>query len=113
MTEMWQSQPQNQSNEARGRDEIIGEGKLLGADLAHASEDVLQQKVQDLFERWECPGVVGGGTQKRGDFQEAAITSCTIPAVLSVFVQNWSTICLCYHAAGQNISALIPLVFWS
>jgi hypothetical protein len=42
--------------EARGRDEIIGEGKLLGTDLAFASEEVLQEKVQDLFERWERPG---------------------------------------------------------
>ena len=42
--------------EARGRDEIIGEGKLLGFDLAHASEELLQEKVQDLFERWEPRG---------------------------------------------------------
>lgn len=61
---MWQAK-QPKADEARGRDEIIGEGKLLGADMAHASEEVLQEKVQDLFERWERRGLffLGGNLQ--------------------------------------------------
>ena len=58
--DMWQAQPPP-ADEARGRDEIIGEGKLLGSDLAHASEEVLQEKVQDLFERWERRGLFFSG----------------------------------------------------
>ena len=32
--------------------DIIGEGKLLGSDMAHASDETLQAKVQDMFERY-------------------------------------------------------------
>ena len=54
--EMWLLPSHQKQPRPGGRDEIIGEGKLLGTDLAFASEEVLQEKVQDLFERWERPG---------------------------------------------------------
>ena len=37
---------------AKGREAIIGEGKLLNADMAGCSDAVLREKVREMFERY-------------------------------------------------------------
>ncbi|CAK9006227.1 unnamed protein product [Durusdinium trenchii] len=44
--------PYNASPVEIAQADIIGEGKLLGSDMAHASDETLQAKVQDMFERY-------------------------------------------------------------